>query len=144
MLLILISDFFLPAFVAHSYVEVVTAEKDLRSLGHDVHILVKTRVYGSFRTARADSLYFGYRIRKLKQTLASRKELTHKVGSKTKAHNGNIKLVNDLSQLINVLRREKLTFVSNYNVAVGMSCYENIVNVFAVEDDLAGSGKPYP
>ena len=120
MLLILISDFFLPAFVAHSYVEVVTAEKHLCALGYDVHILVKTCIYGSLRTARADSLYFGYRIRKLKQTLASRKELAHKVCAQTKAHDGDIKLVNYLAKLIDMLGSEELTFVSDYNVGLGV------------------------
>jgi hypothetical protein len=140
----LISDFFLPALVAHSYVAVVAAKKNLRALRDNVHIGVKTRVYRRLCSAGADRLDFRYRIGKLKKTLASRKELAHKVCAQTKAHDGDIKLVNYLAKLIDMLGSKELTFVSDYNVAVGMSGNENIVNVFAVKNDFAVCGESDP
>lgn len=104
--------------MTHGNVAFVTADHDLTSLGHNVHIGVKTRVYGSLASAFAYCFYFGYGIRNLEESSASREKMGKEVGSETEAENGDATFVNYSAKLVYLLGTEELTFVCNYNVSL--------------------------
>ena len=88
---------FLPTLVAHSDVGVVAADEDLATDGNDVSILIDAGVHGCFIAARADGLDLGNGVGDLKEAAATGEEVCQKVGTQTKAHNGNIVYVNDFA-----------------------------------------------
>lgn len=138
--LFLLANSLLPAFVAHRNVEIVATEEKLVARGNYIHIRVKTSVDNRLRAAGANSLDLGYRVGKLKEPSATREEMTEEVGTKSEAKHGDITIVYDFAQSVNVRLCQELTFI-NYNyVAVGMLLGENLVDIVIYTNGIA-SGK---
>ena len=71
--------------MAHCDICFVSADHDLIALGNDVHICIKSSVDGSLRSAGADGLDLGDRVRNLEKAAASREQMREEVGTQAEA-----------------------------------------------------------
>jgi hypothetical protein len=115
--------------VAHSDVGVVAADQYLATGGNDVSGLVDACINGCFATAGADGFNFGNGVGDLKQAAATGEERGQKVGTQTKAHNGNIVYVNDTAQLIDLLGCEELALIGNDDVRVAVAFFKKCKDI---------------
>jgi hypothetical protein len=103
----------LPTAVTHGNVRIVASDEDLTALCHHVSFPVDAGVDNRLFAAGANGLDLGDRVRDLKKTAASLKQAGKEIGTKTKAKHGNVAFVYDPAKLIDLRRREELTFVRN-------------------------------
>jgi len=108
-------DLFSPAPVAHRDVPVISAEKNLFTLGDDPAARINAGIDGRFGAAFADGLDFGDRIGKFHETHRSREEFCLEVGPETKAEHRNILVVNQKTKFIDLGRSKKLAFIGDYD-----------------------------
>ena len=111
----------MPTFVAHGDVAIVSAEENLVALGDHVAVLVQTRVDGSLGAAGADGLDLGNGVGHLKQAAATLEKMAEEVGTQAEAQNGDVVIVDDAAEGVDLGFREELAFVCNDHVDIGVS-----------------------
>lgn len=100
-----------PAAVAHGDVGVVPAEEHLLALGDDPAVRREARVHGGLGPAGADCLYLRYRVRQLQEPLRAGEHVRQEIGPQPEAEDGDVQLVHDVAQLVDLLGREELGLV---------------------------------
>ena len=98
--------------MAHGHITVVASEHDLTALGHDPPFGIDPGVDRRLSAAGTDSLYLRYRIRKLHEPLSSGEEVREEVCPQSEAEDRHILLVYDIPELVYLLGRKELRFIS--------------------------------
>ena len=120
----------LPAFVAHGDVAVVAPQHDLVTLGDDAHIGVQAGVDGGLGPAGADGFDLGDGLCHFEKPPAAGEKMAEKIGAQTKAHDGDVVVVDDLVELVDMGFGEELALVGNDHIGIGMmggKLYQNVI-----------------
>ena len=124
------------ALVAHGDVAVVAAQHHLGTLGNDIAI-VNTGIDGGLSTAVADGLDLLNGVRHLHQTAAAGEEPGLEVRPQAEAHDGNIIVVDDGAQLVDLVFRQELALVHDDHIALTrLLPLEGVNQVHLRRDDL--------
>ena len=128
--------------MTHGKIAVVAPEHHLRALGDHVARLVDTGVDRRLRTATANGLDLGDRVRHLEKARAPGEEMCQKVGAQTEAEHGDPPLVDDAAQLVDLLFCEELTFVRDDDVDARLLGRESFEQIVLGRDRRARGGQP--
>ena len=107
--------------MAHGDIAVVPAEEHLIALGEHAAVFIQPGVDGGLAAAGADGLYLGYRVGKLHQTPRAGEKVREKIRPQAEAQHGDVLLIDDAAQLVDLLRREKLRLVRDDDIGMAGS-----------------------
>ena len=102
--------------MAHGNIAVVSAEKDLIAVGDDAPVFVDAGVYRGLAAAGADGFYFSDGVGKLHEPARAGEEVRQKVRAQAEAQDGQVLLIDELAQLVDLLGREKLRLVGDDDI----------------------------
>ena len=88
----------------------------LLALGHYAAVGGQSGVHRGLCAAGADRLDLGYRVRQLHQPARAREHVRQKVRPQPEAEHGHVELVDDVAQLVYLLRRQELRLVRDDDV----------------------------
>ena len=128
--------------MTHGDIAVVAAQQDLAALGDHIAAAVNAGIDRGLAAAGADGLDFGDGVGQLHQALRTRKEMGLEIRAQSEAEHRKISVVYKIAKLIYLLRREKLTFVRNDNVAIDV-IFKFLFYIHLRRDDLRLCGKSY-
>ena len=105
------SDAFFEVSPADGHVSLVAADLDLRSVADRLTVFTKPQHHRRFAAAVTDRLDLGQAVGPGKQVLTAFEEVTLEVGSQSVSEDWNIKIVNNVAELSNLLPCQELCLV---------------------------------
>ena len=126
------------AAVAHSNISIVAAQQHLVALGNDIAV-TDTGINNGLCAAITNGLDLLNGIGDLHQPLRSGEQLCLEISPQTEAHNGDVIIIYDGAELIDLLGRHKLAFVQDDHIAaVGLVLCKKGVDIHICGDHLGG------
>lgn len=106
--------------MAHGDIAVVAPQHHLGAVGNDVALPVDAGVDGGLGPAVADGLDLLNGVRHLHEPQAAGKQLCLEVGTQAEAHDGDIVLVHDGPELVDLGFRQELALVHDDYIAASL------------------------
>ncbi len=132
--LFLLLQLVFPAFMAHGDIAVVCAQEHLVAGSDDPSVRPDPGVYRGFVAAGADGLDFGDRVSQLHQTHGAGEKAGAEIGSQAEAKYRDVPVVDQLTQLIDLLGGEKLGFIGDDHIALPLAVIF-LTNILVRSDD---------